>query len=71
MNLTHQRRGDIVIDLTSPEGIVSHIATKRKFDTSGDGMVGWFFMSVKHWYLTSLKKKKLTLGVNPALAIGR
>jgi len=53
MNLTHQRRGDVVIDLTSPEGIVSHIATRRKFDTSKDGMVGWFFMSVKHWYLTA------------------
>jgi kexin len=52
MNLTHQRRGDVVIDLISPTGIVSHIATKRKFDTSGEGMVGWYFMSVKHWYST-------------------
>lgn len=50
MNLTHQRRGDISIDLTSPLGIISHIATKRKFDTSSDGMVDWYFMSVKHWY---------------------
>jgi kexin len=50
MNLTHQRRGDVVIDLVSPSGGVSHIATKRKFDASGEGMVGWCFMSVKHWY---------------------
>lgn len=50
MNLTHQRRGDVTIDLTSPNGIVSHLATKRKFDASTDGMVGWYFMSVKHWY---------------------
>ena len=49
MNLTHQRRGDVVIDLISPTGQVSHICTKRKFDTSADGMVGWYFMSVKHW----------------------
>jgi len=49
MNLTHQRRGDVVIDLLSPSGQVSHICTKRKFDTSADGMVGWYFMSVKHW----------------------
>jgi len=50
MNLTHQRRGDIVIDLISPQGVVSHIATTRKFDASTEGMVGWYFMSVKHWY---------------------
>ena len=50
MNLTHQRRGDVAIDLISPSGLVSHIRTKRKFDTSTDGMVGWYFMSVKHWY---------------------
>ena len=34
MNLTHQRRGDVVIDLISPRGVVSHICTKRKFDAS-------------------------------------
>jgi kexin len=50
MNLTHTRRGDVVIDLISPEGIVSHICTSRKFDTSNAGMVDWYFMSVKHWY---------------------
>jgi kexin len=49
MNLTHARRGDVVIDLISPEGIVSHICTSRKFDTSTAGMVDWYFMSVKHW----------------------
>jgi kexin len=49
MNLTHGRRGDVVIDLISPEGIVSHICTSRKFDTSHVGMVDWYFMSVKHW----------------------
>lgn len=49
MNLTHERRGDVVIDLISPMGIVSHICTKRKFDASGEGIVGWYFMSVKHW----------------------
>jgi kexin len=50
MNLTHQRRGDVVVDLTSPAGVVSHLATNRKFDTSSSGMVDWYFMSVKHWY---------------------
>ena len=50
MNLTHTRRGDVVIDLISPEGIISHICTSRKFDSSPAGMVDWYFMSVKHWY---------------------
>jgi kexin len=61
MNLTHQRRGDIAIDLTSPAGIVSHIATKRKFDTSTDGMIGWYFMSVKHWYFPPKAKTHIYL----------
>ena len=69
MNLTHERRGDVVIDLISPRGIVSHIGTKRKFDASPQGMVGWYFMSVKHWY--SIFEIKLTLGVNPGLGIGQ
>jgi len=63
MNLTHPHRGDIVIDLVSPNGAVSHLATKRKFDGSNVGMVGWYFMSVKHWY--SLSLPKLMSGVNP------
>ena len=50
INLTHTRRGDVVIDLISPEGIISHICTSRKFDSSPAGMVDWYFMSVKHWY---------------------
>ncbi len=51
MNLTHQRRGDVTIDLISPNGIISYIIIKRKFDTSSDGIVGWYFMSIKYWYI--------------------
>ena len=69
VNLTHQRRGDVVIDLISPTGVVSHICTKRKYDVSSDGMVGWFFMSVKHWY--SRLRAKLTIGANLVSEIGQ
>jgi len=50
MNLRHDRRGDISVDLISPKGIVSHIATSRRDDSSPSGYDNWTFMSVKHWY---------------------
>lgn len=49
MNANHGKRGDMSVDLISPKGIVSHIATARKLDESGDGYNNWDFMSVKHW----------------------
>jgi kexin len=65
MNMTHPRRGDVVIDLISPRGVVSHICTKRKFDVSGEGMAGWYFMSVKHWYTrtTALANERGETGI--------
>lgn len=49
MNVEHERRGDISVDLISPDGITSHIATNRKNDASKDGYDDWTFMSVAHW----------------------
>jgi len=49
VNLKHQRRGDVKIDLISPHGLVSNVATSRKRDASEMGLVNWLFMSVKHW----------------------
>ncbi|OUM66790.1 hypothetical protein PIROE2DRAFT_23090, partial [Piromyces sp. E2] len=49
VNLSHQRRGDVKINLISPHGIVSNIATSRKRDSSEAGFKNWLFMSVKHW----------------------
>jgi kexin len=49
INLSHRRRGNVVVDLVSPEGVVSHLATAWSHDRSTDGMVDWYFMSVKHW----------------------
>lgn len=49
MNVDHTRRGDLSVDLVSPEKFVSHIATTRKMDTHGTGYIDWTFMSVAHW----------------------
>ncbi|CUS07498.1 unnamed protein product, partial [Tuber aestivum] len=49
MNAVHGQRGDMSVDLISPKGIVSHIATTRKPDTNKNGYNNWTFMSVKHW----------------------
>lgn len=49
MNVKHQQRGDVSVDLISPKGMVSHIATVRRDDSSEKGYDNWTFMSVKHW----------------------
>lgn len=51
MNVKHTRRGDIKVDLISPEGIVSHMSTARKNDEHRGGYDDWTFMSVAHWYV--------------------
>lgn len=49
--ITHQRRGDVELDLRSPAGVISVLARARRFDEDGDGFIGWKFMSLKHWYV--------------------
>ncbi|MCJ1479014.1 hypothetical protein MMC13_007698 [Lambiella insularis] len=49
MNIEHTRRGDLSVDLVSPEGVVSHISTTRRNDAHRAGYVDWTFMSVVHW----------------------
>ena len=51
MNVQHARRGDLSVELRSPEGIVSHLSATRKHDTSTFGYEDWTFMSVIHWYV--------------------
>jgi kexin len=56
LSIDHDRRGDIEVDLISPNGISSVLATSRPGDRSRQGLQGWRFMSVKHWYfLDSIK----------------
>jgi kexin len=50
MNVNHTRRGDLSVDLISPEKIISHIATDRQSDDHDGGYDDWTFMSVVHWY---------------------
>lgn len=46
----HPRRGDIQVELTSPQGTKSVLLPYRKFDYINDvGYNNWPFMSVHHW----------------------
>ncbi|RAK74249.1 kexin kexB [Aspergillus fijiensis CBS 313.89] len=49
MNVNHTRRGDLSVELRSPEGLVSHLSTAREPDNEREGYVDWTFMSVAHW----------------------
>ncbi|KAF4592299.1 KEX1 protease precursor [Ophiocordyceps camponoti-floridani] len=49
MNVNHTRRGDLSVDLVSPQNVVSHIATARAHDSHNGGYVDWTFMTVVHW----------------------
>ena len=49
MNVNHTRRGDLSVELRSPSGMVSHIATHRRNDNANYGYEDWTFMSVAHW----------------------
>ncbi|KAK3983942.1 putative KEX1 protease precursor [Cladorrhinum sp. PSN332] len=49
MNLKHDRRGEVSVDLISPSKVVSHLSVPRKLDDSTDGYDDWTFMSVAHW----------------------
>jgi kexin len=52
---THDFSGDLRIELTSPSGLVSVLASERLCDADGDGLAddcgaynGWTFGSVRH-----------------------
>ncbi|GKZ84863.1 pheromone processing endoprotease [Aspergillus niger] len=49
MNVNHTRRGDLSVELRSPDGRVSHLSTPRRPDNQEVGYVDWTFMSVAHW----------------------
>lgn len=49
VSISHQRRGEVQVWLTSPSGYVSILATARRYDHSVIGFRDWTFMSVKHW----------------------
>ncbi|KAJ7096471.1 peptidase S8/S53 domain-containing protein, partial [Mycena crocata] len=47
--IDHTRRGDVEVELTSPSGVKSVLAEKRRSDSATSGFPGWTFMTVKHW----------------------
>lgn len=49
MNVDHTRRGDLSVDLISPDKVISHLAATRRLDTDPSGFEDWTFMSVVHW----------------------
>lgn len=49
MNVNHTRRGDLSVDLISPDNIISHLSVTRKPDNDENGYQDWTFMSVVHW----------------------
>ncbi|EGO52593.1 hypothetical protein NEUTE1DRAFT_133220 [Neurospora tetrasperma FGSC 2508] len=49
MNIMHTRRGDLSVDLISPNNLVSHLSVSRKNDEARAGYDDWTFMSVVHW----------------------
>jgi kexin len=50
LTITHNRRGDVQVKLRSPMGVVSDLATPRKYDMGVVGFYDWTFTSVVHWY---------------------
>ena len=52
--ITHTRRGDVEVELVSPNGVKSILAARRHGDSADTGYPGWRFMSVKHWSVVSL-----------------
>ncbi|KAJ3716633.1 peptidase S8/S53 domain-containing protein [Lentinula raphanica] len=53
--IEHQRRGDVRVEIISPNGVKSVLAGVstseggRKYDKAKTGFPGWLFMTVKHW----------------------
>lgn len=49
MNVNHTRRGDLSVELRSPNNVVSHLSVARRLDEANEGYIDWTFMSVAHW----------------------
>ncbi|SCV66924.1 BQ2448_5570 [Microbotryum intermedium] len=49
VHVEHTKRGNVEIELTSPQGMKSILARPRRSDDAQTGYPGWVFMSVKHW----------------------
>ncbi|KAG0236333.1 peptidase S8/S53 domain-containing protein [Mortierella sp. GBAus27b] len=61
VNIAHQYRGEVEVELRSPDSIISKLAVARPLDNSTDGFDNWTFMSMKHWEETPLGAWTLTV----------
>jgi kexin len=52
--ITHPKRGEVEVDIVSPNGVRSVLGGARRFDEHATGYPGWQFMSVKHWCAQNL-----------------
>jgi kexin len=49
--ISHTKRGDVEVELMSPNGVRSVLAAVRNQDHAHAGFRGWRFMTIKHWYV--------------------
>uniref|UniRef100_A0AAX7UYJ4 P/Homo B domain-containing protein n=1 Tax=Astatotilapia calliptera TaxID=8154 RepID=A0AAX7UYJ4_ASTCA len=49
VNISHGRRGDLSITLTSPSGTTSQLLANRPLDNSTEGFQNWEFMTAHCW----------------------
>lgn len=47
--IEHTVRGDVEVEIVSPNGIKSILGGARSADMDSKGYPGWTFMSLKHW----------------------
>ena len=56
--ISHTRRGDVGVEIISPNGIKSVLAKPRSEDASTSGFPGWRFMTIKHWYVFTFEGRE-------------
>ncbi|KAI1317208.1 hypothetical protein EDD11_008900 [Mortierella claussenii] len=61
VNIEHGYRGEVEVELRSPDNIISNLAVARPLDNSTEGFADWTFMSVKHWEESPLGPWTLTV----------
>lgn len=49
LSVIHRRRGDITVDITSPQGTESQLMSRRSQDDSTRGLRNWPFMTMHLW----------------------
>jgi kexin len=50
INIDHARRGDVSVNLVSPNNVISNLLVARQNDGATSGFHNWTVMTVAHWY---------------------